>query len=138
MRSSPSRARTVVNDQPLIWLGDLNVAAAWNDVGPDPDWFRNQNGQTALHADDKGQPGFTANEQSRFAALLDTGGLIDAYRLLHPTADWQRDVVTRRHARRPQSSRGAVLQQGDEDRLRPRLALSRPAHQARHRAWQRA
>ena len=81
--------------KPLIWLGDLNVAAAWNDVGPDPDWFRNQNGQTALHADDKGQPGFTANEQSRFAALLDTGGLIDAYRLLHPTADWQRDVTWR-------------------------------------------
>ena len=71
--------------KPLIWLGDLNVAAAWNDVGPDPDWFRDQNGQTALHADDKGQPGFTANEQSRFAALIDAGGLIDAYRLLYPT-----------------------------------------------------
>ena len=87
---SPSAAR-----RPLVWLGDLNVAAGWNDVGPDPDWFRHQNGQTALDDGNKGQPGFTANEQARFAALLETGQLIDAYRQLHPAADWRRDVTWR-------------------------------------------
>ena len=89
------RAHRAAAAKPLVWLGDLNVAAGWHDVGPDPDWFRNANGQTALHADDKGQPGFTANEQTRFAALLDVGGLTDVYRHLHPTANWQIDATWR-------------------------------------------
>jgi len=80
---------------PLIWLGDLNVAAAWDDVGPNPDWFRNQNGRDAADPDDRGQPGFTANEQVRFARTLEQAGMVDAYRLLHPTADWSRDVTWR-------------------------------------------
>lgn len=28
--------------KPLVWMGDLNVAAAWHDVGPEPKWFREQ------------------------------------------------------------------------------------------------
>jgi hypothetical protein len=52
-----------------VWLGDLNVAAEWGDVGPMPDWFRHENGKNAAHADDRGQPGFTANEQARFRML---------------------------------------------------------------------
>ena len=55
-------------DRPLVWLGDLNVAAAWGDVGPDPSWFREKNGQEAADANDRGQTGFTHNEQVR---LLD-------------------------------------------------------------------
>jgi len=80
---------------PLVWLGDLNVAAEWGDVGPDPNWFRNQNGRDAANVDDRGQPGFTANEQARFRALLAEGGLVDAYRVLHPTANWMKDVTWR-------------------------------------------
>ncbi|KAF4737213.1 hypothetical protein FOZ63_001688, partial [Perkinsus olseni] len=78
-----------------IWLGDLvrgedasslslarpvcgeNVAANWNDVGPDPAWFRRQ----------KQSPGF--------AELLKTGGLIDAYRHCHPDEDWEKDATWR-------------------------------------------
>jgi len=82
-------------ERPLIWLGDLNVAAAWEDVGPNPEWFRHQNGQQAACADDRGQPGFTANEQARFSELLRDGGLVDAYRLRHPTSSWQEDVTWR-------------------------------------------
>ncbi|KAL1522809.1 hypothetical protein AB1Y20_017779 [Prymnesium parvum] len=80
---------------PLVWVGDLNVAAEWTDVGPDPHWFRFKNGQEAASVDDRGQPGFTPNEQRRFAMLLHEGGLVDAYRSLHPNPDWQRDVTWR-------------------------------------------
>lgn len=82
-------------DQPLVWLGDLNVAAGWHDVGPSPEWFRTQNGKDASDEDDRGQPGFTANEQSRFERTLESAGLVDAYRLLFPDADWSRDVTWR-------------------------------------------
>ena len=79
---------------PLIWGGDLNVAAGWDDVGPDPDWFRHKNGQHA-DPDNSGQPGFTPNEQTRFAELLRAGNLLDAHRLTHPEPDWQRDATWR-------------------------------------------
>ena len=88
-------APTASECRPLIWLGDLNVAHDWSDVGPDPRWFREQNGQVALDAADRGQPGFTENEQSRFTNLLEVGGLVDAYRHLHPTPDWKTDVTWR-------------------------------------------
>lgn len=81
--------------RPLCWLGDLNVAVSWNDVGPDPDWFRRQGCQEAADPSDKGQPGFTANEQMRFERTLKLARLHDAYRLLHPTASWERDVTWR-------------------------------------------
>lgn len=82
--------------RPLVWLGDLNVAAEWDDVGPSPDWFRHKNGQDAAHADDRGQPGFTASEQRRFRELCGRGsGLVDAYRHLHPTPNWAVDATWR-------------------------------------------
>ena len=62
-------ARVSGGARPLIWGGDLNVAAAWEDVGPDPTWFRDQNGR-GFQPDDCGQPGFTRAEQTRFAQLL--------------------------------------------------------------------
>jgi exonuclease III len=46
---------------------------------------------------DRGQPGFTPNEQSRFAEITAAGGLVDAYRALHASAEWQ-DCVTWRGA----------------------------------------
>ena len=91
-RGSSSSGSTT---KPLIWLGDLNVSAAWEDVGPDPSWFRHKNGQEATDPDDKGQPGFTANEQKRFKSLCDAGNLVDAYRLLHPVANWSTDATWR-------------------------------------------
>ncbi|KAF4708592.1 hypothetical protein FOZ62_032376, partial [Perkinsus olseni] len=78
-----------------IWLGDLNVAANWNDVGPDPAWFRRQKQSPGLCEDDIGQPGFTKAEQDRFAELLKTGDLVDAYRHCHPDEDWEKDATWR-------------------------------------------
>jgi exonuclease III len=63
-------------DKPLVWLGDLNVAAEWADVGPDPTWFREKNGQEAASSADRGQPGFTANEQLRFGEIRAAGKLV--------------------------------------------------------------
>ena len=74
--------------KPLVWLGDMNVAATSEDVGPSPDWFRNKNGQHAININDRGQPGFTINEQNRFKNLLEIGNLVDVYRLIHPTPNW--------------------------------------------------
>ena len=80
---------------PLVYVGDLNVAAAWDDVGPDPAWFRTKNGQRADDQADRGQPGFTENEQRRFAEMCAAGALLDARRLTHPTADWTQDATWR-------------------------------------------
>ena len=81
--------------RPLVWLGDLNVAAFSEDVGPDPEWFREKNGQAAEHRDDRGQPGFTINEQRRFKELMEAGSLVDGYRVRFPVADWNRDATWR-------------------------------------------
>ena len=88
-------SRAAGTPRPLVWGGDLNVAAGWEDVGPDPEWFRSKNGQGARCAEERGQPGFTPAEQERFADLMQAGGLLDAHRLLHPTPDWQRDATWR-------------------------------------------
>ena len=87
-------ARRAGPHQPLVWGGDLNVAAGWEDVGPDADWFRNKNGQ-GHRPEDCGQPGFTPAEQTRFADMLTAGELLDARRLTHPTPDWNRDCTWR-------------------------------------------
>ena len=44
---------------------------------------------------DRGQPGFTPNEQTRFADIAAAGGLIDAFRMLHPSAAWEESVTWR-------------------------------------------
>jgi hypothetical protein len=41
-------------------------------------------GFRGLNVDDRGTPGFTKNEQRRFAELLEAGGLVDAWRMKHP------------------------------------------------------
>lgn len=81
--------------KPQVWVGDLNVAPTWECVGPDASWFREKNGQEAKDPDDRGQPGFTPNEQRRFNAMLARTGLVDAYRIIHPQPDWRRDVTWR-------------------------------------------
>lgn len=81
--------------KPLVWLGEMNVAATYDDVGPSPDWFRNKNGQDAININDRGQPGFTINEQNRFKNLLEIGNLVDVYRLIHPTPNWSIDATWR-------------------------------------------
>jgi len=88
-------SRAAGTPRPLVWGGDLNVAAGWEDVGPDPEWFRSKNGQAARCAEERGQPGFTQAEQARFADLMHAGELLDAHRLLHPTPDWKRDATWR-------------------------------------------
>ncbi len=102
--------------KPLVLCGDLNVAPEFRDVSH-PTWFRcfrcsgalhppslnsipfcrENNCQEAADPGDRGQPGFTANEQLRFAAIAAAGGLVDAYRMLHAAAAWQ-DCVTWRGA----------------------------------------
>lgn len=77
--------RTRASGQPLVWLGDLNVAHREPDV-THPSFFRVQVDRTAPKPGpgDAGQPGFTPNEQARFGQLLVHGGLVDSYRHLHP------------------------------------------------------
>lgn len=89
------RAASGGKKKPQVWLGDLNVAATWECVGPDPSWFRDKNSQEAADPDDRGQPGFTLNEQKRFKALMERADLVDAYRLQHPQADWRKDSTWR-------------------------------------------
>ena len=80
--------------KPLIWTGDLNACHREVDVSH-PAFFANQKAESksgsksALPADpdDRGQPGFTANERRRFDALVKDAGLVDAYRFLHGDAE---------------------------------------------------
>ena len=79
----------------LVIVGDLNVAHRDQDVSH-PTWFREQTGESkgkswtkkpegeSIKPADKGQPGFTQNEQTRFTQVLEVGHLIDAWRALHP------------------------------------------------------
>jgi exonuclease III len=70
-----------------IWVGDLNTTAARNDVS-DPDWFAKQFCAAAA-AGDRGQPGYTPNEQLRFNELVQAGQLVDVYRHFNPEGtDW--------------------------------------------------
>lgn len=93
-------------DRPLIWVGDLNVAKDWDDVGPNPQWFRDQrnakpNAEKIEDPDYFGQPGFQPHEQKRFNALLDKASLVDTYRHFHPTPNWKKDVTWRGTASKP-------------------------------------
>eukprot|EP00953_Heterococcus_sp_UTEX-ZZ885_P007625 4605-Heterococcus_DN1.PRE.1 len=66
---------------------DLNTTAARNDVS-DPDWFSKQFCAAAA-AGDRGQPGYTPNEQLRFNELVQAGQLVDVYRHFNPEGtDW--------------------------------------------------
>eukprot|EP00929_Paragymnodinium_shiwhaense_P115752 TRINITY_DN84821_c0_g1_i1.p1 TRINITY_DN84821_c0_g1~~TRINITY_DN84821_c0_g1_i1.p1 ORF type:complete len:437 (+),score=54.05 TRINITY_DN84821_c0_g1_i1:47-1312(+) len=71
--------------RPLIWIGDLNCAAARADV-THPDWFLQQCYQ-GEPAEMRGQPGFTEGERRRFAELLQVGKLTDVHRMLHPATE---------------------------------------------------
>ena len=105
--------------KPLVLCGDLNVAPEFHDVSH-PKWFRcflttadrppsgpqstffhfnslcrENNCLEAPDPGDRGQPGFTPNEQARFADITAAGGLVDAFRLLHPSAGWEQSVTWR-------------------------------------------
>jgi exodeoxyribonuclease-3 len=60
-----------LGDRPLILCGDVNIAPEDADVY-DPAAFRD-----STHV--------TAEERSRLQSILERGGLVDAYRTLHPT-----------------------------------------------------
>lgn len=66
--------RAELTTRPLVWAGDLNVAHTPADSTHER-FFRER--RTA---------GFYAEERSRFSALLDTGGLVDVWRELHPAS----------------------------------------------------
>lgn len=70
--------------KPLVWCGDMNVSHEAVDVSH-PEFFRNarKEGCTPPDPEDKGQPGYTANECRRFGEILKRGCLIDTYRWLH-------------------------------------------------------
>eukprot|EP00960_Hanusia_phi_P025944 745983-Hanusia_phi.AAC.1 len=77
----------------LAWLGDLNVAHRDCDV-THPDFFRSQRNDRDRSAakpssQDAGQPGFTQNEQERFSRVLEEGGLVDTFRLLHRPEEFE-------------------------------------------------
>lgn len=75
--------------KPLVWLGDLNVSRLQFDVS-NQDFFARQQ-KNNPPADHKGQPGYTPIERRRFAEVMARGGLVDAYRALHPEQgenDW--------------------------------------------------
>jgi len=86
-------SRCYQEQRPLIIIGDLNVAHADADV-THVEWFREQTGERTgkswtqtgdkVASSDKGQPGFTQNEQTRFSEVLEKGHLIDTWRGLHP------------------------------------------------------
>lgn len=71
--------------RPLIWIGDLNVAADRVDV-THPEWFLQQCYQGEPE-DMRGQPGFTKGERVRFQEILSEGKLVDSFRHLHPVED---------------------------------------------------
>eukprot|EP01047_Picozoa_sp_COSAG01_P000992 COSAG01_NODE_20_length_38868_cov_34.606071_20_plen_199_part_00 len=71
--------------KPLIYVGDLNVAAADVDLSH-PSYFRNiqmdkqAGGRGTIAPENRGQPGCTDNERRRFREMLDAGQLVDVYR----------------------------------------------------------
>jgi AP endonuclease-1 len=68
----------------VVWIGDLNTTHTFMDVTqPDRDFFFKQGSKTA-DPGDRGQPGYTPNEQLAFDRLLQTGQLVDAFRHMHP------------------------------------------------------
>jgi|TARA_B100000524_G_scaffold302576_1_gene177372 exodeoxyribonuclease III len=80
--------------RPLIWCGDHNVAHTAADSTHE-DFFRaaRPEGQSteayraATLEKDRGMPGFSDGERSRFERLLDAGGLFDAWRVLNPSVE---------------------------------------------------
>jgi len=72
--------------KPLVWLGDMNVAHQDADV-THPDFFSGQRNTKLPEPDPEnaGQPGFTPAEQKRFQEHLTAGGLVDAFRKMHPS-----------------------------------------------------
>lgn len=66
------RMRAELTARPLVWAGDMNVAHTQHD-STDEAFFQSLN-----------QPGFLSGERSRFSGLLEAGGLVDIWRLLHP------------------------------------------------------
>eukprot|EP00411_Alexandrium_monilatum_P033870 CAMPEP_0175341468 /NCGR_PEP_ID=MMETSP0095-20121207/6354_1 /TAXON_ID=311494 /ORGANISM="Alexandrium monilatum, Strain CCMP3105" /LENGTH=403 /DNA_ID=CAMNT_0016638879 /DNA_START=17 /DNA_END=1225 /DNA_ORIENTATION=+ len=88
-------ARSKAQPRHLIWCGDLNVAHRPED-STDEEAFRGEwdrDGKRfatkeayleAIPEDDRGIPGFSNNERSRFDRLLAAGSLVDAWRHLHP------------------------------------------------------
>ena len=98
-RPTRPRAADGCSLKPLIWTGDLNACHRTIDVSH-PAFFSNQkagegkpgkSGKAPVFVpadpDDRGQPGFTANERRRFDALVKDARLVDAYRFLHGDAE---------------------------------------------------
>ncbi|CAK0844045.1 unnamed protein product, partial [Prorocentrum cordatum] len=71
--------------RPLVWIGDLNCAAAEADVSH-PAWFLQQCHQ-GEPPDMRGQPGFTEGERRRFGEIMAGARLVDAHRRLHPASE---------------------------------------------------
>ncbi|CAM9828132.1 unnamed protein product, partial [Hapterophycus canaliculatus] len=70
--------------RPLVITGDLNVAHTDADL-THPSYFKGM--FPAATPQNSGQPGCTPAEQERHSLLLESGGgLVDAYRHLHPAA----------------------------------------------------
>lgn len=75
----------------VVWIGDLNTTHTTMDVTqPDVDFFFKQGSKDA-DPGDRGQPGYTPNEQLAFGELLQKGQLVDAFRHMHPQVSQSTD-----------------------------------------------
>lgn len=80
--------------KPIVYIGDLNVAPDDRDLSH-PEWFRAMNSNSrrfgnppfktpTLDPKHVGQPGCTDAEREHFAALLEAGNFVDAFRDSRP------------------------------------------------------
>jgi AP endonuclease 1 len=75
------------SEKSLVWAGDLNIAPLDADLSH-PSHYKRQVekkvGEPAVAPENVGQPGCTPAERRRFHDILDTAGLVDLYRHVHP------------------------------------------------------
>ena len=75
--------------KPLVYVGDLNCAATDDDLSH-RDFFREMKmdriggGAEPLAAENRGQPGCTTAERTRFGQMVAAGELVDVYRAMLP------------------------------------------------------
>lgn len=88
--------RRNLTERPMIWCGDLNCAHRPDDSTDEAkfrsEWDRDnpiyggkrERYEAAIPLEERGIPGFADSERRRFDQMLTAGGLVDAWRRLHP------------------------------------------------------
>jgi len=97
--------RAKLTDRPLVWCGDLNtVHTPWDSTSEDffrQEWARDHKDfptkeayEAAIDPEDRGIPGFSDGERTRFSEAIAAGGLVDAWRRLNPVPDALPDAAS--------------------------------------------